>query len=48
MRAGAFLEMVFPTAVLGAKAEVEEAPYTAAAAAKRILRENIMVVVWLE
>ena len=34
--------------VLGAKAEVEEAPYTAAAAAKIILREKIMFVVVLE
>lgn len=48
MRAGAFLEIVFPTAVLGAKAEVEEAPYTAAAAAKIILREKIMFVVLVE
>lgn len=44
MTAGDDLEIAFPTALLGAKAEPEEAPYTtAAAAANRVLRLNIMV-----
>jgi len=35
--------MALPTDVLGAKAEVDEAPTNAAAAASMVLRLNIMV-----
>jgi hypothetical protein len=40
------LEAAFPTEVLGAKAEMEEAPYAnAAAAANKVLRLNNMLFV---
>jgi hypothetical protein len=40
------LEMAFPTELLGAKAELDEAPHAkAAAAANKVLRLNIMVLV---